>query len=217
MTAYINLEQVSFSWPQGVQVLKEINLSIEKNETIALMGANGSGKTTLSKLILGLLKPTQGRALLAGMPIESYSLAARGRQFGYVFQNPERQFFAASVAEEIGFALKYRDFSPEKIQERVAEMLALFELEEYAATFPFNLSQGEKQRLALAAILAPRPDFIIMDEPFTGLDWLRKQRLQAILERVGKEGVGYLIISHDRALCSRLCSRVLTLEGGRLL
>ncbi len=217
MTAYINLEQVSFRWPQGGQVLGEINLSIEKKQTIALMGANGSGKTTLSKLILGLLKPTGGRVLLAGRPVESYSLAARGRLLGYVFQNPERQFFAPDVAEEIGFALKYRNLSPEKIQERVAEMLALFELEQYAATFPFNLSQGEKQRLALAAILAPRPDFIIMDEPFLGLDWLRKQRLQAILERVRNEGVGYLLISHDQALCARLCSQTLTLEGGRLL
>ena len=217
MRVYINFEQVSYRWPRGGQVLKEINLSIKKNETIALMGANGSGKTSLSKLILGLLKPAQGCVLLAGRPIESYSLAERGRQLGYVFQNPERQFFASSVAEEIGFALKYRGLSSEEIQERVAEMLALFELEEYAAAFPLNLSRGEKQRLALAAILASRPDFIIMDEPFTGLDWLRKQRLQTILERVGNAGVGYLIISHDQALCARLCSRMLTLEGGRLL
>lgn len=216
MTAYIKLEQVSFSWPQGGQVLRDINLSIEKNSTIALMGPNGSGKTTLGKLIIGLLKPSAGRVFISGTDAEEYSLAARGRLIGYVFQNPEGQFFASTITEEIGFALKYRGMSPDKVQQRVEEMLTLFELEEYADTFPFNLSQGEKQRLALAAIIALRPGFIILDEPFTGLDWLRKQRLQEVLQRVRNEGVGYLLISHDRDMASRLCSRVLQLEGGEL-
>ena len=216
MTAYINLEEVSFSWPRGQALVQGLNLAIEKHDTFALTGANGSGKTTLGKLIMGILTPTAGQVLLAGKPITSYSLAERGRRVGYVFQNPEKQLFAATVADEIGFALKYRGLSPEEVQNRVAETLALFELEQYAQTFPFNLSQGEKQRLALAAIMALGPDFVIMDEPSTGLDWLRKRRLQAILVGVRDRGVGYIIISHDHEFCAPLCARTLTLKGGKL-
>lgn len=197
-------------------MLAAIDLSIKAADTVALLGANGSGKTTLGKLIMGLLKPTAGQVLLAGRPIDSYSLGARGRRLGYVLQNPERQLFTPTVSEEIAFGLRYRGLAAEAVAERVAEMLALFELTAYAATFPFNLSRGEQQRLALAAIMALQPEFIILDEPFTGLDWLRKQRLAAILERVQRQGVGYLLISHDQDLCARLCGRKLSLAGGRL-
>lgn len=214
MKAYIEFQGVNFTWPCGRQVLADVDLVIGKGETIALLGANGSGKTTLGKLMLGLLKPTWGQVFLAGTPVEHYSLADRGRRIGYVFQNPERQLFAATAAEEIGFALRYQGLPAQEIQERVAEMLALFELGQYATTFPFNLSRGEKQRLVLAAVMALNPEFILLDEPFTGLDWLRKQRLMKVLKRVEAQGVGYLLINHDRDLSSCLCSRVLTLKGG---
>lgn len=215
--SYIELENVSFNWPRGERVLAGINLEIEKQETLALVGANGSGKTTLARLILGLLQPSRGQVMLEGKPVGDYTLAARGRKVGYVLQNPEQQFFAQDSAEEIGFALRYRGYTPEQIEVRVAEMLKLFELEDYAATFPFHLSQGEKQRLALAAVMAPGPDFLILDEPITGLDWLRKKRLGTILERVRAEGIGFLLICHDREFGLGLADRQLTLEGGRLV
>ena len=157
MTAFIELEQVSFAWPQGREVLKGVDLALDRRDTLALMGSNGSGKTTLGKVIMGMLTPTAGTVRLEGRPIQDYPLAQRGRRIGYVFQNPERQLFAATVADEIGFALKYRGLAPETIQERVAELLALMELDRYARTFPYNLSHGEKQRLALAAVLALEP------------------------------------------------------------
>lgn len=217
MTPLISLEKVSFSWPQGPEVLGAIDLQIEKDAVLALMGANGSGKTTLGKLMMGILKPTVGRVLLDGRPVESYSLAERGKRVGYIFQNPERQLFAAKVADEIGFVLKYRGLSTEAGARRVQEMLALFELEHLAETFPFNLSHGEKQRLALAAVMALEPEFVILDEPSTGLDWLRKQRLASALDHLQERGVGFLIISHDQGFCRRLGARTLTLKGGRLV
>lgn len=216
MIAFIRIEAVSFSWPRGPAVLDGLDLEIKATDTLALMGANGSGKTTLAKIIMGLIRPQEGRVLLAGKPIQDYSLAQRGRRVGYVFQNPERQFFAASVKDEIGFPMKFRGLSPEIIQERIGEMLALFELEHRAEAFPFNLSQGEKQRLALAAIMALKPEFIILDEPFTGLDRVRKQRLAAALGRVREQGVGYMLISHDHAFSRDLCAQSITLKGGRL-
>jgi energy-coupling factor transport system ATP-binding protein len=216
MTAFIELEQVSFAWPQGREVLKGVDLALDRRDTLALMGSNGSGKTTLGKVIMGMLTPTAGTVRLEGRPILDYPLAQRGRRIGYVFQNPERQLFAATVADEIGFALKYRGLAPETIQERVAELLALMELDRYARTFPYNLSHGEKQRLALAAVLALEPEFIILDEPSTGLDWARKRRLATVLARVRRQ-VGYIIISHDGGFCRELCDAALTLKGGRLV
>lgn len=216
MSTFIRLEAVSFNWPRGPAVLDGLDLDIKATDTLALMGANGSGKTTLARIIMGLIRPQEGRVLLAGRPMQDYSLAQRGRRIGYVFQNPEGQFFAASVRDEIGFPLKFRGLSPEVVQERVGEMLALFELEHRAEAFPFNLSQGEKQRLALAAIMALKPEFIILDEPSTGLDRVRKGRLAAALERVREQGVGYMLISHDHAFSRGLCAKAMTLRGGRL-
>jgi len=216
MSAFIDLEQVWFSWPSGREVLRGVDLTLQRNDTLALMGSNGSGKTTLGKLIMGLLQPTAGKVCLDGRPVQEYSLAERGRRVGYVFQNPERQFFAASVADEIGFALGFRGFSPAEVEERVAELLAFFELEQYAQAFPFHLSHGEKQRLALAAVMALQPEFIILDEPSTGLDWARKNKLIKALEGIRERGVGYIIISHDHEFCRRLCRSAVTLKGGRL-
>ena len=190
MTPFLELEQVSFAWPQGREVLKGIDLTLSQEDTVALMGSNGSGKTTLGKVIMGILQPTAGEVRLAGRPITEYPLAQRGKRIGYVFQNPERHLFAATVADEIGFALKYRGLDPGEVQERVDEMLDLMELGQYAETFPFNLSHGEKQRLALAAVMALEPEFIILDEPSTGLDWVRKRRLAAMLDRIRQRKVG---------------------------
>ncbi len=216
MTPFLELEQVSFAWPQGREVLKGIDLTLSQEDTVALMGSNGSGKTTLGKVIMGILQPTAGEVRLAGRPITEYPLAQRGKRIGYVFQNPERQLFAATVADEIGFALKYRGLDPGEVQERVDEMLDLMELGQYAETFPFNLSHGEKQRLALAAVMALEPEFIILDEPSTGLDWVRKRRLAAMLDRIRQRKVGYIVVSHDHGFSRRLCSSALTLKGGRL-
>ena len=216
MISFISLEQVGFSWPKGQMVLRGINLDIQKDDTIALMGANGSGKTTLGRLMMGMLSPTQGQVMLAGQPLRDYSLSQLGRRVGYVFQNPEKQLFAATVAEDIGFGLRYRGLTQENLQSRVQEMLSLFELEHCAHSFPFNLSHGEKQRLALAGIMALEPEFIILDEPSTGLDWLRKQRLITVLERVRERGVGYLLISHDHGFCRGICAKALTLKEGQL-
>lgn len=214
--SFLKLKQVEFAWPKGQPVLNGVSLDIAQDSTIALMGSNGSGKTTLGKIMMGMLKPTAGDVLLEEKLIASYTLPQRGQRIGYVFQNPEKQLFAATVYEEIGFSLKFKGLTPAQVDERVREMLDLFELEYCALAFPFNLSHGEKQRLALAGIMALEPKFIIMDEPSTGLDWLRRQRLIKVLERVRSQGVGYILISHDLGFCSTLCAKTVRLEGGAL-
>ncbi|MTI94397.1 MAG: ABC transporter ATP-binding protein [Firmicutes bacterium] len=213
---FLSLNKVNFSWPGGRQVLTDISLAIHPGETVALVGANGSGKTTLGKIMVGILQPANGQVHLAGKPLGQYSLAEVGRRIGYIFQNPEKQLFTPSVREEIGFGLRHRQVADGEIKRRVQAMLELFELEYCADSFPFNLSQGEKQRLALASVLILEPEFVIFDEPTTGMDWFRKQSFRELLTLVRKRGCGYVLISHDPDLSQDSCSRILRLEGGRL-
>ncbi|MDY6827284.1 MAG: ABC transporter ATP-binding protein [Bacillota bacterium] len=198
-------------------VLKGVSFSIEAGETVALMGPNGSGKTTLGKLLMGILEPDCGQVLLEGRDIKNYSLGEIGARIGYIFQNPEKQIFTSSVREEINFGLQYRSFTAEETNRRVNEMLNCFELTHRAEAFPFNLSRGEKQRLALAAVLALEPGFIIFDEPTTGLDMRRKDNFAVLLEKVKAKGTGYILISHDHEFSSICCDREIILKEGNLV
>ncbi|HOB87126.1 MAG TPA: ABC transporter ATP-binding protein, partial [Bacillota bacterium] len=145
-----------------------------------------------------------------------YSLADIGARVGYLFQNPEKQIFSPSVKEEIAFGLNFRGFDPALVERRVEEMLDYFELKHCAHQFPFNLSQGEKQRLAIAAVLALEPSFVVFDEPTTGLDQRRKERFAALLQKIKARGAGYILISHDREFSSACCERRLHLKEGKI-
>lgn len=214
---FLSLENVCFTYPKRTeQVIKGITFSVKLGETVALMGPNGSGKTTIGKLMVKIYKPTSGRILIDGRDIMSYSLSDIGCKIGYVFQNPEKQLFSPTVKEEISFGLRFRGVKEDRLIEKVDEMLSYFDLGHRADNFPFNLSQGEKQRLAIASVLALEPKFIIFDEPTTGLDYLRKKRFLEILCKVRDKGVGYMMISHDYDFCKSCTQRVLYIEEGKL-
>ncbi len=179
-----------------------------------MIGPNGSGKTTLGKVLAGILKPTEGRAFLAGKDTRTLSLGAIGQAVGYLFQEPERQIFAPSVYEELAFVLRLQGKPPDVIDHAVNTMLGRFDLSALRDRFPFSLSRGEKQRLALAAVLVNSPDYLILDEPTTGLDLKNKRRLGGYLEELLDAGVGMMIISHDRAFATGYATRVIELSGG---
>ncbi len=210
------VRHVGFAYPGRQPVIRDVSFHIAPGETVALTGPNGSGKTTLGKLLLGILKPCVGQILVEGRDMADCSLAEMGSKVGYIFQNPEKQMFAPSVREEIAFGLRYRGYGDERVQEKVDEMLDYFELSHRADSFPFNLSQGEKQRLAIAAIMALEPRFVIFDEPTTGLDMRRKDRFAQLLERTRKRGAGYILISHDRDFGAACCHRQLMMKEGKL-
>lgn len=215
--AFIELSQVTFFYPQKIKpALTRIDLAIEKGEITAIVGPNGSGKTTLTKLMIGVLKPAEGTVNLAGRPIAGYSLAEIGRHVGYVFQNPNLQLFCSTVYEEVGFGLVNQGCEPAAVQERVDFYLDYFELTAYRNAFPLHLSQGEKQRLAIAAVLANEPEFLIMDEPTTGLDAYRKKLLEDHLKKIARLGRGIILVSHDAPFVSRMADRVVSLEDGQI-
>ncbi|MEG3071201.1 MAG: ABC transporter ATP-binding protein [Candidatus Syntrophopropionicum ammoniitolerans] len=216
--AFLEFNQVSFSYPQeGRFALRDIQLGFSRDGITAITGANGSGKTTLTKLMIGVLRSTRGTVCLEGRSLEEYSLGEIGRRIGYVFQNPDLQFFCSTVAEEISFGFVNQGCRPETVEEKIQYYLDYFELGNYRHVFPLHLSHGEKRRLAIASVLATEPSFLILDEPTTGLDAYRKRLLADLLIKIAGAGIGISLVSHDQAFVNRLAERVITLEKGRVV
>ena len=215
--AFLELNQVSFSYRrhQGPAVAG-IDLTLDRSGITAVVGPNGSGKTTLTRLMVGILRPAAGSIRLENRSLREYSLAEIGRHIGYVFQNPDRQLFCNTVAEEIGFGLRRHGWEPQAIGERVEFYLDYFELAAYRHVFPLHLSRGEKQRLAIAAVLAGEPGFLILDEPTAGLDAYRKGLLITYLKKIAGLGRGVVFVSHDAGFVQRAADRVICLESGQI-
>ncbi len=215
---FLTLTQVNFHYPKlSRMALENINLEIEQKSITAIIGPNGSGKTTLGKVMIGILQATGGKVLLQGEPVSEMSLAQIGRRIGYVFQNPDLQLFCATVAEEIGFGLVNQGWEPARVKEKVDFCLEFFQLAEYRHVFPLLLSQGEKQRVAIASVLVAENEFVILDEPTIGLDAYRKKILAGYLRKIASIGRGMVLISHDMGFVEHLADRVIQLEKGRIV
>jgi len=196
------------------EALRGVNLTFE-NEIIALVGPNGSGKTTLAKHLNGLLKPTKGEVIVDGMDTRKHSVAELARIVGYVFQNPEHMFFEENVFKEVAFGPRNLGLSEREVEERVEWALRQVNLEGYEDRSPYSLSGGEKQRLAIACILAMKPKYIILDEPTTGLDEKNTERVKEVIRKLYKEGHGILLITHEMELVLELAERVVLLYRGK--
>ena len=196
------------------EALRGVNLTFE-NEIIALVGPNGSGKTTLAKHLNGLLKPTKGEVTVDGMDTRKHSVAELARIVGYVFQNPEHMFFEENVFKEVAFGPRNLGLSEREVEERVEWALRQVNLEGYEDRSPYSLSGGEKQRLAIACILAMKPRYIILDEPTTGLDEKNTERVKEVIRKLYKEGHGILLITHEMELVLELAERVVLLYRGK--
>ena len=213
----ISLENVSFKYPSGEFVLQSVDLSIDSGQFIAIMGENGAGKTTLAKHLNGLLKPTEGRVLVDGEDTRKKSVAALSRKVGLVFQNPDHLLFSETVKDEVAFALRNFGYSNETIQKQVAKTLEALDLMGYADTSPFLLSGGERKRTALAAVLAWEPDYLVLDEPTIGQDYLQKERLRNFILQLYSQGKAVVIISHDVEFVAEAGPEVVLMSKGRLL
>ncbi len=214
---FLETSQVTFSYSRKMNpAVTGINLELGKNNITAIVGPNGSGKTTVTKLLIGVLQPTVGKINLEGQALAGFSLAAIGRRIGYVFQNPNLQLFCRTVAEEIGFGLINQGCNPVTAKEKVNFYLDYFELAAYRDAFPMYLSQGEKQRVAIAAVLASEPEYLILDEPTVSLDASRKRLLGDYLQKIASRGRGMLLISHDMSFVNRMAERVIIMENGRI-
>jgi energy-coupling factor transport system ATP-binding protein len=210
-------QQLYFSYALGPQVLDAINFRIRPGEFVAIVGQNGSGKTTLAKHLVGLLTPTAGRVLLEGRDRASLRPAETAHKAGYVFQNPDHQIFASSVAEEIAFGPRNFGLNESEIEQRVAEVLHAVNLQDARARDPFLLSKGERQRLAVASVLALRPRLLILDEPTTGLDYREQRRMMTLVSDLNRGGIAIIIISHAPWLVAEYARRVVLMRRGQIL
>lgn len=214
----LEAQELTYTYPTyGVKALRGINLCIGEGEFIAIIGQNGSGKTTLAKHFNGLLKPTSGRMLVRGRPTTEYSHRELARRVGYVFQNPDQQIFAKTVEEEVGFSLKVLGENPRMVEKRVAEALAAAELHGYEKKAPFSLTKGERQRVAVASVLATQPQVVILDEPTTGLDYCHQRSIMEMLKRLNKDGHTIIIITHSMWVAAEYADRTVVLKDGRIL
>jgi energy-coupling factor transport system ATP-binding protein len=213
----ITVENATFHYPMGIDVLHDVSLQIGDGEFVAVMGENGAGKTTLVKMFNGLLKPTQGRVSVDGVDTKDKSVAQLSRDVGLIFQNPDHQLFAETVAQEVGFSLRNFGFNEDVIQRRVTNILTALDLERYEASSPFVLSGGERKRVALAAILVWDPKHVVMDEPTIGQDYLQKDRLRQFIVQLNSQGKTVIIVTHDVEFVAECKPRILLLSKGRII
>ena len=214
----IELDKVSFAYADQGPSVQDVSFRLEKGEFAAILGANGAGKTTTVRLMDGLLKPTSGRVLIGGMDTAASSVSERAAKVGFLFQNPDRQICKNTVREEILFGLRTvrGQDGEEALQARTDEILKEFSFS--GEEEPFSLSRGQRQRVALASILAVEPEILILDEPTTGLDYLECCQIMDRIRRMNEEQqVTVVMVCHDMEVVLDYARRALVMAGGRLL
>ena len=214
----VNVENLTYIYPDGTLALENINLTIEPGEFLAFIGQNGSGKTTLSKNIAGLLKPTKGRVLVEGKDTRDMPTSELAVKVGYIFQNPDHQLFNQTVYDEIAYGPRNLKLPKEEVDKRVLESMKTVGLgEDYKLSHPFFLSKGLRQRVAIASILALRPKLIIVDEPTTGQDFKQSIEIMNFLQKLNKLGHTIIIITHDMPIVARYARRTVCMSRARIL
>jgi energy-coupling factor transport system ATP-binding protein len=219
--SYYQLKDINYSikikGTADKTVFEGLNFSCKQSDFITLSGENGIGKTTLTKLLIGIIEPDNGKVLLDGNNVKQLERHEVGKKVGYLFQNPDIQLFNRSIKEELYFAHDYGVETTGNIDYRYNDIIKLLSLEKALNTPIVQLSQGERQRVAIGTILMNDPEFIILDEPTVGLDNIRKRTLKDTLIRLNEKNIGLLIISHDKGFIDNLPAKHLSMgKGGHI-
>lgn len=209
----IKIEGLNFTYPDGTKAIQDINLMVSAGESLGILGANGAGKTTLLFHLNGILRG-KGEIEICGLTLNKKNLIEIRRRVGLVFQNPEEQLFSSTVFEDVAFAPLNLDLTKEEIEKRVRESLALVGMAGYEQKMPQHLSLGEKKKIALATVLAQKPEILVIDEPSGNLDPKIRRQLINLLKNFNHTKI---IASHDLNLISALCTRVILLDKGRIV
>jgi energy-coupling factor transport system ATP-binding protein len=204
----LTLRRVSFAYPDGPPVVQDFSLSFRERELTAILGPNGSGKTTVLKLLRGLLTPQAG---------EVWQPPDEKIRVGYVFQNPDYQLFAEEVWEEVAFGVRLLGLPSPEVERRVTAALTRVHLLDRARDDPFSLTKGQRQRLAMAGVLALAPQVIILDEPTTGLDHREQQDLLGLARELNNQGHTVIMVTHSMWAAATYARRLVVLLDGRVL
>ncbi len=213
----VEIRGLTHEYTQGARALDRVDLTISSGEFLAIIGQNGSGKTTLAKHVVGLLRPAEGRILLGGRDRQRLGAAETAREVGYVFQNPDHQIFAATVEDEVAFGPRNFGLAPDEVERRCARVLQAVALDHARKCDPFLLGKGERQRLAVASVLALEPRLLILDEPSTGLDYRQQRRMMELVSELHRAGTAIVIITHTPWLVAEYADRAVLMRAGKKL
>lgn len=220
----IELKDVSYTYGLNtvyeVSALSGINLSVKEGEFIAIAGQTGSGKSTLIQHLNGLIRPTSGRIFFEGKDIweEGYDLRELRTHVGLVFQYPENQLFETTVVKDVMFGPRNQGLSEEECRQRAEEALKLVGIpEELLETSPFDLSGGQKRRVAVAGVLAMNPEVLILDEPTAGLDPAGREEILTLIRRLrDRQGITIILVSHSMEDVASYAGRMIVIHQGKI-
>lgn len=220
----IRVENITYVYGSGTPyektALSDVSLTIEKGEFVGIIGHTGSGKSTLIQHLNGLVHPTAGRVLVDGVDLsgKTKEAIARRHTVGMVFQYPEQQLFEETIAQDIAFGPRNLGCDEETVDQRVREAMRFVGLdyETYAGRSPFRLSGGQMRRVAIAGVIAMKPDFLILDEPSAGLDPIGRREIFSQIRKWYEDGAfSVILVSHNMDDIARLATRLLVMSHGR--
>ena len=213
----ISVNNLTFVYPGGITALEDVDLEVRKGEFVAVIGQNGAGKTTLTKHFNGLLKPVKGDLWIDGINTKKSRTADLAHKVGYCFQNPDHQIFNDTVWNEVAYGPKQLGYKDGELDEAVNWALETFELTGVKDQHPFVLSKGERQRVAIAAVLAMRPSILVVDEPTTGQDYREAKRIMDLFKTFNEDGVTVLVVTHDMQLVAEYAKRTIVMGLNHIL
>ena len=213
MNPMIEINALSYQYPDGKQALTNIHLQLMTGEKVALTGANGAGKSTLLLHLNGILTG-KGQILIDGLDVKKNNLSQIRALVGVVFQDPEDQLFSNTVEEDVAFGPIYQGLDKMTVNERVSQALAAVDMLDYTHRNPYHLSGGEKKRIAIATVLSMQPKILIFDEPTAGLDPRARRELISLLQTLPQT---MLIATHDLDLVEQLTSRMVIMNSGQIV
>jgi len=213
----IKVRGLTHTYPSGFTALQGADLDIRSGEFLAVIGQNGSGKTTLVKHLNGLLYPTEGKVMVKDKDTRAQSLRELSCTVGYVFQNPDHQIFAETVFEEVAFGPRLQGQTDSEIKANVQQALEAVGLTGQEEKDPFSMSKGERQRVAVASIVATRPEVIIMDEPTTGLDYHQIRASMEMIKELNQRGHTIIMVTHNMWVVAEYAHRAVVIKDGSLI
>ncbi len=213
----IEVRNLVHRYENGLEALRGVDLTIRRGEFVAVLGQNGSGKTTLVKHFNGLLAPTGGEVVVNARDTRATSMFELSKTVGYVFQNPDHQIFAQTVFDEVAYGPRLFGVPEGEVKARVVDALEAVGLTGSEEEDPFSLTKGQRQRVAVASVLAAKPEVIILDEPTTGLDYKEQESMMDLTKRLNEMGHTIIIVTHSMWVTAAYAHRAVVLKEGQVV
>lgn len=210
----IEIENLSYHYPDGHAALDSVSLRIQPCEKVALVGPNGAGKSTLILHLNGILSGQAGQVRVCSMLVDKKNLGRVRAQVGLVFQQPDDQLFSPTVYDDVAYGPLYQGLPPAEVDQRVQEALAAVCMQDYARRVSHHLSVGEKKRIAIATVLSMRPEVLVLDEPTAGLDPRARRSLINLLDELS---ITMLVSTHDMHMVREIFPRTIIMDEGRVV